>query len=310
MNSKNVICTEKMYKELRKNVKDVKNLLSEVLKINDMKFFIAGGSVFSILNNNSYYKDIDVYLYNEEDSNKINSALKNINYIYKTKKAITFDLYIPYNNLSKCIEFETKIQIIIKSHGEITDVLNTFDFNSSKCAFTSDNKLVFHDSFTNVLNFNPNRFNAASYKRLKKYKKKGAINYKSILKEYIEYNILNYNELFEDVYDPDIKIKGFNALISGLLLNSCDRKIFQHVHDFINLNLSKEEKLDVFYNILNYFIIVKFMKHNIKNPCNEFKLFIALRYDKFKKFASKEDYIYDLPKEYKDVMYIYPEYFI
>lgn len=97
-------------------------------------------------------------------------------------------------------------------------------------------------------------------------------------------------------------------------MNSYDGKIFQYVHDFINVNLSKDEKHEIFYNILDYFTINRFMKHNIKNPCDEFKLFIALRYDKFKKFASKnaskEDYIYDLPKEYKDVMYIYPEYFI
>lgn len=173
MNSENVVCTKNMYKELRKNVKDVKKLLNEVLKINDMKFFIAGGSVFSILNNNTYYNDIDVYLYNEEDINKIKYGVKNVSYIHQTKNALTFDLYISYDNLSKCVEFGTKIQFIIKSYGEINNVLNTFDFNSSKCAFTSDNNLVLHDNFTNVLNFNPKRFSAASYARLKKYKKRG-----------------------------------------------------------------------------------------------------------------------------------------
>jgi len=141
---------ETMLEYLKINVDRVKHVL-ETIKV-EVPFFVAGGSVLGVVNKSNTYSDIDVYFKTEKDMNSVRSVVLNgISEDY----SVTFDF--ANLNQSSCNEVEfsvtdnevtqittsiAPVQLIFCVFGTPKNVLNGFDFNVCRVAYTSDYDFV------------------------------------------------------------------------------------------------------------------------------------------------------------------------
>lgn len=141
--------------KLKSNVKRVHEFFKQHEV--DVPFFIAGGSVFSCLMGHSNYNDIDVYLYNTDDADKVVDVLSTVAHTV-TKNAIT----CTFAN-------ECAIQVITLQCGTPQKMFDTFDLNCSKCAMTSEYEIIKDDSFSEKIELDYKKVCGTSLYRMCKY---------------------------------------------------------------------------------------------------------------------------------------------
>lgn len=230
---------------MNKLVKIIKDA-SASLGVHDLKFFIAGGSVFS----DKYINDIDVYFENEEEFNKIKDAIAE-NYVVTTPNAIT-------------IRFKkTEIQFICRDFGSPQEIFKTFDINCSMCAIDSDNNYHESKEFSKNIKLIGN-IHSKSLARYDKYvSQKGAIDKNnSEFNRLIKFFIENYDKEFDHYYSSTIKQTGAEIIKS---FHYCvDHDI--SIHNIAKKILSGAELVD-FFSLIPLFVPEK------NNPCEEYYVF-------------------------------------
>lgn len=302
-----------MLDKLNKKTKqdERKNLLVEQVKcvkgfLNshniDVPFFIAGGSIFSIMNNKEdiHHIDIDVYLYKESDFNLIedNISLDDNIDIHKTENAWTiltkqysWDSGPLFNSLSGAVFYSTDdiwgdeddvkstrpIQFIIKKFGAPEEIFETFDFNCSKCAFTSDYDLKVADDFSKYICVNDSRMHVDVLRRYTKYiESKGAVdkNNQTAFKIF-DYFIRNKDKKMKTLYTKTPEVTALSAL--GSFLYSChDYKQTEYIHNKIVEMYGDEERFKIFEEIWRSF-------RTLKCPaCDEYNTFRLLEHSNLK----------------------------
>ena len=276
-------------KKLEDNVNIIKNLIGD-----GIPFFIAGGSVFSILNNRPY-NDIDVYFYNEDDYRKIENDFRNLDKIaYKTKNCFS-----PIH--------KERIEFISKNFGTPQEIFKTFDFNCSCVAIDSNYKQHRGDNLSNVIEFNQNNIRATVFSRYIKYiEDKSAIDkdYKCI-KNIIDYIIRNYNEDCDDYYSDKNNTKYFD------ILNSCSWVVnnnLYHIDKTINKYIQDDhEKINLFKSLLR--VVQKNI--NFDAVSIQMSTAIAQRYHIYKHKTIMPIILKEFPREkYIESMEKFPEFFI
>lgn len=264
--------------ELYQIVDTVKNLFLE-FNLN-IKFFIAGGSVYSLLNNTNIYTDIDVYFYSNRDYllfeqyitklfsdpillfQGVNVIHNNINF-YKTQNAISLS-FLSNNSNSVCNNF----QFISKHSGSIESVFNTFDLNCSKCAITSDKKIIKSKEYSSDIKIDYNNFNSATPFRYLKYvyEKKAIDSNDSELENMLEFSTNNLFNEYENGYDnaKTTLIFTVNSFLNNVnntdylnknLNTLCNSKIYNSIIS----KYSEEEQIEIFKEI-----------NNLKLNCQDF----------------------------------------
>jgi len=138
--------------QLKSNVEDVKQLLETISA--EVPFFIAGGSVFGIVNGTNSYSDIDVYFYNEDDMNKVKNTIIGGN----TEQDPMFEPIHREVHIVNGVEFTTNsntatqyrakpIQFVFCVFGEPEKVLDTFDLNVSRISYSCKHNFAFGTNF-------------------------------------------------------------------------------------------------------------------------------------------------------------------
>lgn len=229
-------CIERMHSmiiqeprlDLRKHV----NMFKKFLKENDIdiKFFIAGGSVFS-----KTYNDVDLYFYSEEDFLEFKKAYKNSRSIYQTNNAYTFN--IP----TYCVDF----QAIKKNFGPPEEIFQTFDFNCCKCAYTSEYEYIYDESYSKEIDINLSMFDFDTAERYFKYIDKGAID--AELKEFkkmVHFILSNPEREYESYYDNSIRSS--KDVIVNLLNHAMKIEHKKIIHDIVQEYYEFNELLELF----------------------------------------------------------------
>lgn len=287
--------------ELHQIVDITKKLFSQF--DTDIKFFIAGGSVFSLLNNTDIYNDIDIFFYNNKDylmfEHKISKLFpdptifnhgeniihNNINF-YKTKNAISlFDM--GGNKL---------FQVISKHSGSIEYVFNTFDLNCSKCAITSDKEIIKSDDYSSRIEIDYNNFNSKTPFRYLKYvyEKKAIDPNDSELENMLEFSTNNLFNEYENGYDnaKTTLIFTVNSFLNNVnntdylnknLNTLCNSKIY----DSIISKYSEDSQIEIFKEINN----LKLNRQDFLNVKCEYILPKLLNVDFLIKEGHSESYI-------------------
>lgn len=273
-------------------------------------FFIAGGSVFSILQaakdspfdtHQSHVLtlkvDFDVFFYNEHDFNTVESAIINSQYI--TKNAISI-LY-KHNNLTHSIQY---IQV---NFGTMSEVLSQFDINCSKVAYSSEKIFYAADDFSTYIKLMPEKIHAQSYIRYIKYTQmKGAIDYnKKELYLLIDFYIKNWNIELLNYYESEkdsgtivIPIKGSHVLAVIFNYYKISGATTQYIHDEVVNNIKGVDRVDIF--------VSNFYNRVIKSPCIEYLLSIILS----QSVNATSNYINPTPDDIHRVKLKYPEYML
>lgn len=127
-----------------------------------IKYNIIGGSVFSQVFN-SPYPDIDFFLENEEDVEKMkNVFLKmGLEFACETENAITFNsrltkpsqIKIPLDvdDSIDIIPLNKKFQIVTRKFGDFNTLCEDFDISSSMIGVNQDCELLIHDSYNDMI---------------------------------------------------------------------------------------------------------------------------------------------------------------
>lgn len=263
---------------LEKLVKTVDDYLESInVKV---PFFIAGGSVYSVINDNNNYDDIDVFFYNREDCDAVITKIEP-----DEQATITFEddlttitmksnSYVTSNavTVSSLAQSPLRRQIqFVKLHvGDVHDVMATFDFNCSKVAYTSDGKFVKSVDYTKHITIDEKNINGMILERYHKYKSKKDckddcnVAYKQI----IRYLIDNYKTQFDTGYKMEPCVLGSALLDTAIRNNYID--ISQAVHDYIQLK-DVSTRLDIFSKLL------VLLDKDIENMSDELYLFLLLR---------------------------------
>ena len=274
--------TKSNYREhLRDQVNKIKKLFN-YYNI-DVPFFIAGGSIFNIINHVNYSNtDIDVFFYDESHFIEVQNKMSNdTDAFYKTKNAwsITslphdiFDSKTPTNELisdektsSLRYMMERPIQLIIKRFLPPEEMMQSFDLSCSKCCFTSDYKLIISKDYSNNISFS--KYDADTLRRFDKYIEKGAIdNDDSRIKLYRHY-IKNIFDEYSDEYNSG-KLNGIHIL-RRYLFNMHDVKYNNLIHDLICEHHDAETRLSIFEELWSAFNSIS------TKQCLEFSLFWIL----------------------------------
>lgn len=276
--------------KLEKIVKDIKNVL-ESSNV-QVPFFIAGGSVYSIISCNDQYEDIDVFFYNREDCEKVTS-----NPDWTSKAAANTDnaLTMVFHNVAQKIQF-------VKLHvGEINDVFKTFDFNCSKCAITSD--MVIHNDMdsSDPIDVNLNMINGMVVDRYFKYtrKKKAQDPDDYTLKKIISYLVDTPDKKYKPSYLGE-KERDSISILDSIINYDTRLTTIQFIHDCV-ANQQPQQRLRIFENLPNLII------HKVIEKCDEYLVHEILT-------EIKNDTVFNKTRYYDDndkrVMEKYAEYFI
>lgn len=269
-------------KELTSNVYQVKKFFKDINF--DLKFFIAGGSVFSLLNKSNVYSDIDVYLYSEQDVQEFIQKFSSKYQITlnKSKTIGDFEFLQTKNsiNIRNLDKDEKRIQVIILKNGDIPTIFSTFDLNCSECAITSELEIHKSDRYSKIIKVNFNNFRASTLGRYNKYiSTRPCIDANQIaLTEIFRFLLRDINKEFIDDY-----------IITSTL------KSYEILSDYITTEYSKEDELMI-YNLITeldnkYYQIEIFQKldslvisdeYYISQLSDEYSLVRILNYENFK----------------------------
>lgn len=264
--------------QLEKLVKTVNDYLEELGV--QVPFFVAGGSVYSVINDNSVYDDIDVFFYTQEDCDAVINKLSPDN-----QSAITVDgdittitctvnSYVTSNavtvpSLAKS-PLRRQIQFVKLHVGDVHDVMSTFDFNCSKVAYTSQGEFVKSADYTTHITVDEKNINGMVLERYHKYiSKKGCkdddyITYKQI----IRYLINNCDVRFDTGYKTQPCIIGSELLENAISNDFIE--IAQAVHDYIQTK-DVPTRLNIFSKL------PALLNKEIKDMSDELYLFLLLR---------------------------------
>lgn len=243
-------------------------------------FFIAGGSIFSILNCQSFQgTDIDVYFYSKDDFEIVKSRLPQdiLDSAHVTNKAYTFH-WVPKglldNNscVSDCTDvfdlaedsksennssrnyLDRPIQLIVKEFGTPEYIFEYFDFNCSKCAYTSNYDVVTSKDFSKYIHFDPDNMHGDILRRYAKYvEHKGAIDTdnKTIFK-LLDFFIENKDVKLKVGYGQMKEVLAL-AQLGNFLNSSYESYIPNYIHDKIVQTYGPEERMEIFENLFEYF---------------------------------------------------------
>lgn len=280
-------------KQLENNVDKVKTFLNR-FNINS-EFFIAGGSVFSLLQGlTDNYNDIDVYFYSEEPLLALNS-IKEINF-YRTYFALTYPGYIGFEEEIFPEAENTPFQFIKIVYGEPLDVFKTFDLNCSMCCITSNKQIILDEKFSNIIDINWDVLSSGTLNRYNKYiSQKNTKDENGVLEQIFEYLINNTDKKFDSSYKGGKFQSSIDILYS--YLKFCEIENQYKLYDIIE-NKTPQEK------IIIYEKIIKVLSIKPNDPSTEFLLMNVLF--KHSYFKSPKDIL----KAKQLVMKDYPEYFI
>lgn len=263
--------------QLEKLVKTVNDYLEELGV--QVPFFVAGGSVYSVINDNNVYDDIDVFFYTREDCDAVINKLQPIEptqfvdgdtititmvaHSYITSNAVTVPS-LAKSSLRRQIQF-------VKLHvGTVHDVMSTFDFNCSKVAYTSQCEFVKSADYTTHITVDEKNINGMVLERYHKYiSKKGCkdddyITYKQI----IRYLINNCDVRFDTGYKTQPCIIGSELLENAIRNDFIE--IAQAVHDYIQTK-------DVPTRLNMFSKLPALLNKEIKDMSDELYLFLLLR---------------------------------
>jgi hypothetical protein len=241
----------------------------------NVPFFIAGGSVFSLINNNKNYEDIDVYFYCDKDRDHAKAKFEEFS-DFTTFNSLNFNgpedvaaeiidmSPSPVNGwpafkekvkLAMPWSHKAKLQLIIKHTGTPEEIFSTFDFNCSRCAFTSEGELIKDSSYSTVLSFDKESLSRDSIERYRKYiEKKGAKDSnESVLYDIYAYMLEDMDRIFESYYDksgvPASEI--INSEVNRLNQKNEYGKI-QYLHNKIVKNYTEERLIEIFTKLKAY----------------------------------------------------------
>lgn len=301
-----------LYKLLKKNeVTSTEALTNLVDFVKDylkdlgasVPFFIAGGSVYSITNGGSSYNDVDIFFYTREDVETVRIALKTKqgDVIQTDGSSILMSAHHETDNAITVMNTRTgsiALQFIKLHTGTVEEVLNTFDINLSKRAFTSGYELIIldnNDKFT-IDKRNVNGCIISRYNKYTSIKRAKDINF-SAFAEIIDFLVENREKTFSAGYNDLPDITGFEILCQAIGPANELNKL-QVIHDVIAKQPS-DIRLKLFSKMLSLLVI------NLATKCDEFKLCVLLyRRLAFGDISSK------MNDEDKRIQLKYAEYFI
>lgn len=312
--------------EIKQNVQLVKDLLQELNA--NVPFFIAGGSLFTLINGNNNYNDIDVFFYNNKHVELVKERVNSIpktDQFYITENAITYNpnvLTIEFDN--ECTTYSAKrtivngkivneqltnakhtIQLITMVCGDPEDVLNGFDINCSELAVTSEYKFIKSKNYSKNIKVNFDRFSDNTLSRFKKYTRfKGAIDkdYNELIKIF-DYLLDNPDMLLRETYSSTTKFKAIQIIehlpLSDMSISQCD--ILQNS---IIQKLSVNKAIGLFSSMLYL------MKH--VSRASDILVLSKLLYEKKHGTLDNASYSYAKmnPDRYNEILDKYPEYFL
>ena len=240
----------------------VKNYL-KVLDV-DVPFFIAGGSVYSTVNDNTNYNDIDVFLYNQEDIESICNAAKQ-----KDEKGFNLHIYHETDNaitLSGRSLGSIQLQFIKLHTGQIKDIFDTFDISLSKHAITSNYEYV--NDCNDKMSINSKNINGCIIVRYNKYtnnKKAKDVDYAAFA-EIIKFLSCNYTNTYSAGYTDLPDISGIELIQQAANDVPANQEKMQVIHDVI-AEQQTNVRLKLFSNIPRLLSMAY-----IQNACDEYKL--------------------------------------
>jgi hypothetical protein len=246
-------------------------------------FFVAGGSVYSIINGSTQYDDIDVFFYNREECESVISKLDTSEHqvqiisddapvistkpsAYITSNAVT----VP--SLLKSM-LQRQIQFVKLYVGDVHEVLSTFDLNCSKLAFTSDRQFVQSDDYTQHITVDEKNINGAILNRYYKYKsKKGCDDIDAVtLKQIVRFLVDNFERQFDTGYKGEPNIAGHTLLDNAISnVTTYSMPVAQYAHDYV-MTKDVKTRLAIFSKSS------PFMNAKIENIGDELYLFLMLR---------------------------------
>lgn len=230
--------------------------------VDKVKFFIAGGSVFSSINN-TRFNDIDVYFYNEQDFLFVVENIDQNDVVYHTPNAIT-----ARNNDRTTRAYGKEIQFIRVAFGQPEELFKLFDINSCMCCIDSDYVIHKAPEFSNDIEINFENFKINTLQRYIKYvEQKNAKDNSNQLRKIIDYLVDHYEDDIAPGYAGDETTKGFNIL-KHYLEDYIDSDALQYVHDSI-INKFKSSSVAVF-SFLNMF-------QQPRNVSDEYKAYTLLK---------------------------------
>jgi len=288
--------------QLEKLVKTVNDYLEEIGV--QVPFFVAGGSVYSVINDNNVYDDIDVFFYTREDCDAVINKISPYNQSTITVDGdittitCTANSYVTSNavtvpSLAKS-PLRRQIQFVKLYVGNVHDVMSTFDFNCSKVAYTSQGEFVKSTDYTTHITVDEKNINGLVLVRYHKYKSKknckddDNITYKQI----IRYLIDNYGVRFDTGYKIHPCITGAELLENTIKNDLID--IAQAVHDYIQ-SKDVQTRLNIFHKL------PALLDKEIKDMSDELYLFLLLRSMKMPQYKCTDK---------QEVRLKYAEYFI
>lgn len=256
----------------------------------DVPFFIAGGSVYSVMNDNTAFNDIDIFFYKIEDFMAVREWVVRDRIPHETVNALTV-----MNKYTGNVAFQ-----FIKLHiGSIEDVFNTFDISCSKRAITSDYEIVIDPTSENFA-VDRRNINGGIISRYNKYtqsKKAVDVDYK-VFKEIVGFLIENHTTKFDAGYIDLPEMTGLEILTQTTTDPVKHPANMQLVHDII-AGQQPDTRLKIFSKL------PKLLDIKLEKCCDEYKLCEILYRIKYKAFQKIE-----MSDEDKRVKLKYAEYFI
>jgi len=240
--------------DTKTNLINLRDEVQGILSGRDLNvpFFIAGGSIFSILNKNTNFDDVDVYFYDEKSMNKVYNTFKHKAEI-DTRNALTIQTKMRQNRYIKI-----KTQFIKLKVGTPQELFDTFDLNCSKVAFTSDGQLIKDDTYSTNIRADISNFNIKTLSRMNKYiNDKGADDIADLSRyEIYDYLIKNPNEEFKVYYESGGRKKeyGYRILNPEIFTSVTDSrtnisKRAKYCHDKIVKLYKPEDRIELFEKI-------------------------------------------------------------
>lgn len=312
--------------EIKHNVQLVKDLLQELNA--NVPFFIAGGSLFTLINGNNKYDDIDVFFYNKKD---VELVKERVNSIPKTEQFFITEKAISYNPNVCTIEYVNecttedigydevqpkivnekltnanhKIQFITMVYGDPEDVFNGFDINCSELAITSECKFIKSKNYSKNIKVNFDRFSDNTLSRFKKYTKfKGAIDEdnKELFKIF-DYLLDNPDIRLRESYSSSLVLTSLQ-IISNLALSDMSMSQCDELQNLIIKKLPIHRCIELFSSML-YLM-------NYVSRASDILVLSKLLYEKKNRTLDIAYYSYAKmdPKRYNEILDKYPEYFL
>ena len=264
-------------------------------------FFIAGGSVYSILTGASSYNDVDIFFYKQEDVEAVRNALKHKqgDVINTDGSSVLLSTHHETDNAITVMNTRTgsiALQFIKLRVGSVEEVLDTFDINLSKRAFTSGYELIILNN-ADKITIDKRNINGCIISRYNKYtsvKNAKDINLDAFA-DIVDFLIENRDNTYSAGYNDLPDISGFEILGQAIGPANELNKI-QIIHDAIAKQQSNI-RLKLFSRLQSLLVI------KLTNTCDEFKLCELLYRIKTRAFTGFND-------EDKRIQLKYAEYFI